>query len=257
MIVGFAGSGNIAAAMARGWTGAEGGPERMLFTDSGSGRAASLAREVGGEALGSNHELAERVDLLVLAVKPSALDAVAAESQGARAVLSLLGATPSARVAEVFPGAAAMRAMPNVGVEVRRGVICFAAPGDLPGDVAGPVRESLALLGRVVELDDALFDAATAVMGCSPAYLALAIEAIASAGEADGLDPQLARSLVVDTAAATAELLRHHDPAEVRRAVASPGGSTEAGLEALDREGAGEAFGEAVRASLERMRSRQ
>jgi pyrroline-5-carboxylate reductase len=254
MIVGFAGSGSIAGAMARGWAGAEGGPERMLFTDSGSGRAASLAGEVGGEALASNQELAERADLLVLAVKPSALDAVAAESQTAPAVLSLLGATPSARVADAFPGATAMRAMPNLGVEVRKGVICFAAPSEAPVDVAGPVRESLALLGRVVGLDDALFDAATAVMGCSPAYLALAVEAIATAGEADGLDPQLARSLVVDTAAGTAELLRHHDPAELRRAVASPGGSTEAGLQALDREGAREAFEEAVRASLARMR---
>ena len=59
---------------------------------------------------------------------------------------------------------------------------------------------------------------------------------------------------MVETAVGTAELLRHHDPAEVRRAVASPGGATEAGLKALDREGAREAFGAAVEASLERMR---
>jgi pyrroline-5-carboxylate reductase len=91
-------------------------------------------------------------------------------------------------------------------------------------------------------------------MGCSPAYLALAIEAIADAGAADGLDAGLARELVVETAVGTAELLRTHDPAALRRAVASPGGSTEAGLEALDREGAREAFEAAVRASLERMR---
>jgi pyrroline-5-carboxylate reductase len=91
-------------------------------------------------------------------------------------------------------------------------------------------------------------------MGCSPAYLALAVEAIADAGAADGLDPELARELVVETAVGTAELLRRHDPAAVRKAVASPGGSTEKGLEALDREGAREAFAAAVRASLERMR---
>jgi pyrroline-5-carboxylate reductase len=92
------------------------------------------------------------------------------------------------------------------------------------------------------------------VMGCAPAYLALAVEALADAGAADGLDPELARELVVETTGGTAELLRLRHPADVRRAVASPGGSTEAGLEALDREGARQAFEAAVRASLERMR---
>jgi pyrroline-5-carboxylate reductase len=106
----------------------------------------------------------------------------------------------------------------------------------------------------VVDLDDSELDAATAVMGCAPAYVALAVEAIADAGTADGLDEDLARELVVETTAGTAELLRRRSPAEVRKAVASPGGSTEAGLEALDREGAREAFTAAVRASLERMR---
>jgi pyrroline-5-carboxylate reductase len=106
----------------------------------------------------------------------------------------------------------------------------------------------------VVELPDQNFDAATAVMGCSPAYLALAVEALADAGADAGLDPVLARRLVVETAAGTAELLRSHDPAALRGAVASPGGSTEAGLEALDREGAAAAFKAAVGASLERMR---
>ncbi len=116
------------------------------------------------------------------------------------------------------------------------------------------MREKLALLGHVVELPDEDFDAATAVMGCAPAYLALAVEAIADAGAEDGLDPELARELVVETTAGTAELLRVRHPADVRKAVASPGGSTEAGLEALDREGARGAFEAAVRASLERMR---
>ena len=116
------------------------------------------------------------------------------------------------------------------------------------------LRSLLEGLGRVVELPDSQFDAATAVMGCAPAYLALAIEAIAEAGAADGLDSDLAHDLVVETAAGTAELLRERKPDEVRAAVASPGGSTEAGLEALDRLGAKRAFEAAVEASLERMR---
>jgi pyrroline-5-carboxylate reductase len=245
MIVGFVGSGSMAAAMARGW---KGEVDSMLFTDSGSGRAAELAEELGGEAARSNAELAERADLVVLAVKPAKLEEAAAGLFGAKVVVSLLGATSLEKVRDAFPDAEVIRVMPNLGVEVRRGVLCVA------GAESVAARALLEVLGHVVDLPDSQFDAATAVMGCAPAYLALAVEAIAEAGAADGLDPELARELVVETTAGTAELLREHHPSDVRRAVASPGGSTEAGLEALDREGARAAFEAAVRASLERMR---
>lgn len=235
----------MAAAMARGLHGEADG---LLFSDSGSGRAAELAAELGGEAVTSNSELAERADVVVLAVKPARLEEVAGELGGAKVVVSLLGATSLDRVRGVFPSAEVVRVMPNVGVEVRKGVLCVA------GELDAELKAMLEGLGHVVELPDSQFDAATAVMGCAPAYLALAVEAIADAGAAGGLDEELARELVVETTAGTAELLRVRHPADVRKAVASPGGSTEAGLEALDREGAREAFEAAVRASLERMR---
>jgi pyrroline-5-carboxylate reductase len=244
MIVGFVGSGSMAAATARGWAGEF---EQMLFSDSGSGRAQALAAELGGAAV-SNAVIGAEADLVVLAVKPAMLAAAAAELEDAKVVISLLGATPLAAIADAFPRSEVHRVMPNVAVEVGRGVLCVSGP---PSRL---VREKLALLGHVVELPDEDFDAATAMMGCAPAYLALAVEAIADAGAADGLDPDLARELVVETAAGTAELLRTHSPAAVRKAVASPGGSTEAGLEALEAEGAPAAFKAAVRASLERMR---
>lgn len=244
MIVGFIGSGNMAAAIARGWAGEF---EAMLFSDSGSGRARALAEELGGEVAG-NAEIAARADLLVLAVKPAALERVVPDLQAARCVVSVLAATPQAEVAAALPGAEVLRLMPNVGVEVGKGVLCVA------GEAPAAVREKLAVLGDVVEIPDADFDEATAIMSCAPAYLALAVEALAEAGSAEGLDPALARELVVETAVGTAELLRRHDPAALRRAVASPGGATEAGLEALEREGGREAFAAAVRASLQRMR---
>jgi pyrroline-5-carboxylate reductase len=244
MIVGFVGSGSMAAAMARGWRGEF---EQMLFSDSGSGRAVALAQELGGEAT-SNVEIAGRADFVVLAVKPAKLADAAAELGEAKVVVSLLGATSLDAIAGAFPGAMAVRVMPNVGVEVGRGVLCLA------GDASGAVRAKLELLGRVIDLPDSDFDTATAMMGCSPAYLALAVEAIAEAGVADGLDPELALELVVETAVGTAELLRSHSPAEVRKAVASRGGSTEAGLEALAAAGAGGAFEAAVEASLRMMR---
>jgi pyrroline-5-carboxylate reductase len=254
MIVGFAGSGNMVAGMARGWASAEGGPERMLFTDAGSGRAEVLAGETGGEAVATNQELAASCDLLVLGVKPKDLEAVAAESRAAPAVLSMLGATPVGRVAGCFPDSTALRLMPNLGVEVHRGVMCLAAADGAPRERVEEVISLLAPLGRVVELADELIDPATAVMGCTPAYLALIGQAIASEGAREGLDSDLSFTLMNDTAAATAELLRTRTARELIEAVASPGGSTEAGLRALDREGARRAFEAAVQASLARMR---
>lgn len=235
----------MAAAMARGWVGEV---ETMLFTDGGSGRAAALAEEVRGRTAGSNAELAAEADLVVLAVKPARLTEVAVELAGAEAVVSLLGATPLEAVEAALPDAAVARVMPNVAVEVNRGVLCLA------GAVSGAVERLLAVLGHVVELPDAEFDAATAVMGCSPAYLALVVEVLTEAGTEAGLEPELCRELVVETAAGTAELLRRHPAAAIRAAVASPGGSTEAGLEALEREGGRRALEAAVLASLERMR---
>jgi len=244
MVVGFVGSGNMAAAMARGWAGEF---ERLLFSDAGSGRAQALAEELGGE-VAANAEIAAQADLLILAVKPAKLDEVAPDVAAAGSVVSVLAATSLERLTEALPGAEVLRVMPNVGVEVRRGVLCVA------GQASQAVREKLALLGQMVEVDDGEFDQVTAVMGCTPAYFALAVEALANAGAAAGLDADLAKQLVVESAAGTAELLKRHDPADLRRAVASPGGSTEAGLEALDREGAAHAFAAAVEASLERMR---
>lgn len=244
MVIGFIGSGNMAAAIARGWAGKG---ERMLFSDSGSGRARALAEELGG-AVAANVEIAAEADLVVLAVKPAKLGEAAGELSEVRQLVSVLGATPLARLREAFPAAEVLRVMPNVGVEVRRGVLCVA------GEASPRTRELLSLLGHVVELPDEEIDAATAIMGCAPAYLALAVEALADAGSAAGLDAELARELVIETTAGTAELLRERHPADLRRAVASPGGSTEAGLQALDRAGAREAFEAAVAASLERMR---
>src|SRR5947199_382466 len=141
MKVGFAGAGNMAAAMARGWAGADGGPEQMLFCDVEPEKATALAIEVGGEAVAGLPELI--------------------------------------------------------------------------------VRSQLQLLGRVVDLDDSLFDPATAVMSSTPAYFALVAEAVAEAGANHGLEPELAASLTAETLAGTGAMLREHDADRLRRAVAS------------------------------------
>jgi pyrroline-5-carboxylate reductase len=253
MKVGFAGAGNMAAAMARGWHAGDGGPGELLFSDGGSGSAEALAGEVGGRAMTSNAELVAEADLVILAFKPAQLEAVAPDLRGARSVVSLLGATPLQRLGEALPESRIVRVMPNVAVEVRRGVLCHAALAEAAELEAGVV-ELLAPLGKVVRVEERVMDAATAVMGCSPAYVSLVAEALADAGVREGLDDRLAYELVVETLAGTAELLRRHDTLSVRRAVTSPGGSTAAGLAALERGAARAAFAEAVRASVQRMR---
>jgi pyrroline-5-carboxylate reductase len=220
----------------------------MLFFDPDSDRARRLAGDLDGEAVESNGQLAERADVVLLAVKPGALQQAAGELAGAESVISILGATPLKTVQAAFPSAKVGRVMPNVAVEVGSGVLCIA------GEFSPEVRGKLSVLGSVVELPDSQFDLATAVMACSPAYFALVAEALADAGASAGLDQKLVEKLVVGAAAGTGSLMQVRRPADVRISVTSPGGSTEAGLEALDREGAREAFGAAVRASLQRMR---
>lgn len=244
----------MAAAMARGWAAGDGGPKAMLFCDLDAERAAALAREVGGETRATLPELAAECDALLLAVKPAALDAVAEDLGGkAPALISMLAVTPTARLAEAFPGVPVLRVMPNQPVEVRRGVVCYVPPEGMPADLRDRLLELLAPLGDVVPIDEDLIDAAMAVMSSSPAYIALVAEALARGGEREGLDPRVAGELVAGALAGTAELLRKRDPATIRDVVAPPGGATEAGLAQL--EGVVEdAFVNAVNASLERFR---
>lgn len=245
----------MAAAMARGWAGAEGStPTEMLFTDSGSGRATALAEEVGGKAVESNEELVEKSDFVILAVKPGALEGVAESLPAPRAVLSLLGATTLDKLASSFPDSTVVRLMPNLGVEVGRGVICMAEPGDADESIVAEARTLLESIASVYELPDGQMDVATAVMGCSPAYFAVIAEALGGEGAAGGLEPDVAIRMVAESLAGTAELLARRTPFEIQVAVASPGGSTEAGLEALAAAGGAEAFRKAYEASIARMR---
>jgi pyrroline-5-carboxylate reductase len=246
----------MAAAIARGWAGAERGPGAMVFCDLERDRAAALAEEVGGEVAEDLSELAGRAHVVVLAVKPDALDDVAAElaPAGPEALLSVLAATPLQRIEAAFPGVPAVRVMPNQPVEVRRGVLCYARGGDVPEEMAAEIARLLGLLGTVIELPEDRMEAAMAVMSCSPAYVAMVAEVLTDAGVREGLDPDEAALFVRETLVGTGELLRSRDAASIRRSVAPPGGATEAGLEALERAELRAAFGAAVEASLARFR---
>src|SRR3954454_1454425 len=177
MRVGFVGSGNMAGGLARGWAaarGESGAPETMLFSDADPERARALAAEVGGQAVEGNVAVADGSDLVVLAVKPNVLDEVAPDLvQSGTPVLSILAGTSLESLHEALPGIDLVRVMPNLGAQVRQAVLCVVYGERLGSGERRRVGDLLGLLGDVIELDEDLIDAATAIMGCSPGYLAL------------------------------------------------------------------------------------
>jgi pyrroline-5-carboxylate reductase len=243
LTIGVIGAGNMARALARGWG------EPVLATDGGSGRAAALAAEVGGERVGSNAELAERADLVLLACKPYQLDAIGGEIAGkAQRVLSVLGGTTVEQLRAALPGAAVVRSMPNTPVEVRRGVTAVAEESDDDPEVHALLEQ----VGLVVVVPERLMDVAAATSGVSPAYVAVVAEAMIDAAVKRGLTAPVATQLVVETLAGSAALLaaRDGDTLAVRREVTSPGGTTARGLAALERAGLRSAFVQAMDATL-------
>jgi pyrroline-5-carboxylate reductase len=242
MRVGLIGAGNMARALARGW----GDP--VLCSDSGSGRAAALAAELGGRAT-SNVEVAEESELVVLCHKPAQLGQVADEIDGrAKAVASVLGSATTSDLQSAYPGVPVFRLMPNTPVEVRQGVVCYSPAREVDAELESSVIALFERLGSVVRVDERLLGAATSVAGVGPAYQALLAEAQVDAAVRYGLQPALAARLVVETMAGTATLLaaRGYDTLAVRREVTSPGGSTARGLDALERSGVRGAFQAAI-----------
>ncbi len=252
MMLGFIGAGNMASALARGIG------EPVLVADVDSPRAEALAAALGGEAVGTNAELAERADAVVLCHKPAQLADVAAEVAGhTGSVVSILAATSTTALAEAYPGAGVYRFIPNMPVELRRGVLCYVRG---PRAEDGVEHEVLELMGRVGELirldDEALIEPAMALMSCGPAFMALVAESFAQAGSEHGLEPHTAMRMVVETMGGSAAWLAAHDydGPELRTRVATPGGATERGLQRLEADGLKEICRSAVDGVVEATR---
>src|SRR5258706_6775675 len=138
MKLGFIGAGNMATALARGI----GDP--VVATDRIAGKAEALVEQVGGEAVESAAEVADASDAVVLAHKPAQLSEVAREVDGkADIVVSILGGVPTGAIEAAYPGAAVHRFLPNIPVEVRQGVLCYAH-----GSKATGSEQLIELFGR-------------------------------------------------------------------------------------------------------------
>ena len=251
MRVGLVGCGNMGSALARGWG------QPVCCCDVVPGLAERLADDTGGEAFTTNAALAENSDLVVLCHKPFQLQDVAEQMQGkARAVASILAGISLTELEAKFPNTPVIRLMPNTAVEVGRGVICYVRGTHVSDELATQALDLFGRSARLFEVQENLIDAAMALIGVAPAYVALVAEAWIDAGVAHGIPATQAGELVAEGIAGSAELLLAQgvDTLAVRRGVTTPGGVTAEGLAALEAAGVRAAFREATDAVLDHVK---
>jgi pyrroline-5-carboxylate reductase len=192
----------------------------------------------------------------VIAVKPpdAAAACTAAAASGATRLLSIAAGVPLATLqAAAGTRVAVVRAMPNTPALVGQGAAAISAGATTTEDDMVWAEAILGAVGTVVRVPEAQLDAVTGLAGSGPAYLFLIAESLIEAGLAAGLSPQHSEALVTQLFVGSAALLRDRgDPAELRKMVTSPGGTTAAGLRVLDERGIRQAFVAAVMAAKAR-----
>ena len=213
----------------------------------------------GVRTTSSNRELAEASDLVIAAVKPWDVTQVMEEispsfEDNDKAVASVAAGVSIARISESLPqGTAILRVMPNVCASVGLGSAVVTA--NEAGRAALPtVMDIFRLVGEVQELPERLFDAATALHGSGPAYVALFADALIQAGVREGIPRDVARRLVIGTIGGTAVLLKERSAHQVRDEVMTPGGTTAAAFVAMEKAGFVAAVYDGVEAATERAR---
>jgi len=237
-------------------------PEELGVIEPVAARRAELEVEFGGLVLltAPDPVVLERCGGAVLAVKPDQAEGACRTlgACGVTRVLSVAAGVPSARLEAALPdGSVVVRAMPNTPALVGAGVSAIAGGSFATSADLAWAEEVLAAVGTVVRLPEHSLDAVTGLSGSGPAYVFLVAEALIDAGVAMGLTRDVSRTLVVGTLAGSAALLEQSgdEPAVLRAAVTSPGGTTAAGLRALESRAVRSAFIEAVAAATERSRN--
>jgi pyrroline-5-carboxylate reductase len=170
--------------------------------------AQALAEEVGGEAVTSGAEVAQRADVVVLCHKPTSCRPWRPRSRRTPRRSSRSSPRRRSMTSRRLPGPPVYRILPSTPVEVRQGAVILAADDEQDPELDAAIRALLEELGTLVVLDDAMVDVAMGLMSNAPAYYALVVEAQVDAGVRHGLTADQASRLVVQTMAGTAELLR-------------------------------------------------
>lgn len=235
------GAGRMGSALLKGWL-AQGVEPRSIFVQEPALGAdvAALIRDQG-IGTGTPPVLPGNPVVMVLAVKPQAMDdvlaSVAALAGTGTLVISIAAGTTVTTLARHFGAdTAIVRAMPNTPAAIGRGITALYANSFVTPEQRDACAGLLGAVGETVWIvDEAQMDAVTALSGSGPAYVFLLAECMAKAGEAAGLAPELAAKLARATVAGAGEMLHVSDldPAELRRNVTSPGGTTAAALSVL------------------------
>jgi pyrroline-5-carboxylate reductase len=260
MKISFIGGGNmgeamLAAVLARGL----GSREEVAVSDISEARRDYLSRKYGVSVMGDNREVVGRGDVVVLAVKPQSLAEVMAGVKGAfkapQLALSIVAGVRLSTLCRELGYRQVVRVMPNTPAQIGEGMSVWTATSEVTGEQRKRAGAILGAMGREIYVtDEKYLDMATAVSGSGPAYVFLFAEALASAAAQVGLSYEVARELVQQTILGSAKFMAHSDrlPAELRRQVTSPGGTTEAALARLEEGRFTELIKEAVTAAYHR-----
>ncbi len=260
--VGFVGAGNMGEALIKGLLAANLVPaEAIHATDVRLERLKELNRQYGIQISSDNAELIRRADIVILAVKPQIMDAVLTEIAPAvtrrKLLISIAAGVSTAKIRAVLhKDARLIRVMPNTPALVLEGVTAVAKAEGLEADDLETAGEIFGAVGRVVVLGEELMDAVTGLSGSGPAYIAVVIESLADGGVRMGLDRITAMTLATQTVLGAATLLRETGlhPGAVKDMVCSPGGTSIAGIAALEEGGIRTTFIKAVERATQRSR---
>ena len=255
MKYGFIGCGNMGGAVARALSLAT---KDILVTDR-SGKAASIAEELG-ITYGSNEQVASECDRLFLCVKPQMMEAVLLPLRlilrERKPLLITMAAGLTLQRVESFAGCElpVIRIMPNTPVAVGKGMIQYCCNGLVEDAVLTDLLSDLRFAGTMDGVDEKLMDAASSLSGCGPAYMYMFLEALADGAVACGLPRDKAIAYAAATMAGAAEMVLStgDHPGQLKDAVCSPGGSTIAGVRALEQSGFRGAVMDCIAAAYER-----
>lgn len=232
-------------------------PQEILLSDPQSQKREDLALKYNLEVTDKNESLAQCCEVLILAIKPQIFDKVRAELvflKNKPLIISILAGVTLARLEAAFVDLPVIRAMPNTPSTVGAGMTAIAAGSLAKHEHQAQARGIFQAVGEVVEVAEYLMDAVTGLSGSGPAYVALMVEALADGGVAAGLPRGIAADLALQTVLGTAQLLKESSlhPAQLKDRVASPGGTTIAGVAQLEKNGFRSAVIEAVLAAYGR-----
>jgi pyrroline-5-carboxylate reductase len=233
-------------------------PHEIVASDINKSRLEAFREEIKVE-IAENIEAASRAEIILLAVKPmvivDVLKEVSAHIKSDQMVISIAAGVTIRRLqSELEPDVPVIRAMPNTPCMVRAGAIAISRGSEATDDHIQQARAIFGAVGRIIEVPERAMDAVTGLSGSGPAYIFVLIEALSDAGVKAGLTRNQAEFLAVQTVFGAAKMVMDIDkhPAELKDAVTSPGGTTIAGLAALERAAFRASIVDAVEAAAER-----